>query len=539
MKLKTKLLLSFGAVACTTLAVGLISKIGMAKTLDEVHATSERINERRAFLADSIDLARGAQVAFKIQVQEWKNVLIRGNDPAQYDKYLAGFNKREAETQALLSQLEDLLSTNNVPDELVVETTAEHAALGVKYRDAVAQFDKEDPNAGKVVDKLVKGIDRAPTQKMDEVVDFVKAFEEDSSQDDEAALVALQAKIGIATTAVIAGGVLLAIVLGVWLSSSISKRIQVATESLSVATTHVSEASSQIDVSTQALANGATEQAASIEETGASLTELSSMTHRNAEHAATAKELAAETRGAAETGSKDMSAMVDAITEIKAASDNIGNIIKTVDEIAFQTNILALNAAVEAARAGEAGAGFAVVADEVRNLAQRSAQAATETTRLIQDNIEKSEHGVVMSNKVVEGLSHILEQARKVDQLVGEIASASKEQSNGLEHISTAISQMESVTQHNAATAEETASASNEVRSQMKSLVAAAESLNELVGKVRKQASKSGKSVAAKAISSPAPAKAAPATIASPQHASRTPVASAKSASDDDSFLDF
>ncbi|MBI1178269.1 hypothetical protein GC207_12610 [bacterium] len=481
MKLKTKLLLSFGAVACTTLIVGLISKFGLSKTLGEMEKTSARIAERRAFLAQSINLARTAQVSFKIQVQEWKDVLLRGNDKALFEKYLAAFVREESKTQDLLAQLQDLFATKSVETNLVAETIAEHKALGPKYREALKQFDQADPQAGQTVDKLVRGIDRPATSKMDDLVKQVTSFEEASSGDDKQRLATLQSEIGIATTSAIGGGVLLALVLGISLSNSISRRIQSASTALTSASTCVAEASAQIDASTQELAKGATEQAASIEETGASLTELSSMTRRNAEHAATAKGLTAESRSAAETGTSDMEQMVQAINEIKAASDNIGKIIKTVDEIAFQTNILALNAAVEAARAGEAGAGFAVVAEEVRNLAQRSAQAATETSGLIQDNIEKSERGVTMSGKVVGGLQHILEQARKVDELVGEIAHASAQQSKGLEHISLAVTQMETVTQHNAATAEETAAASNEVRAQMSSLLQAADTLEQLV----------------------------------------------------------
>src|SRR6185436_17915358 len=148
--------------------------------------------------------------------------------------------------------------------------------------------------------------------------------------------------------------------------------------------------------------------------------------------AATAKTLAGETRSAAESGNDDMTAMREAMDAIKTSSRDIAKIIKTIDEIAFQTNLLALNAAVEAARAGESGAGFAVVAEEVRNLAQRSAQAARETTAKIEDSIKKSERGVVLNGKVASGLREIATKARQVDDLVAEIATASTEQNQGI-----------------------------------------------------------------------------------------------------------
>ena len=151
------------------------------------------------------------------------------------------------------------------------------------------------------------------------------------------------------------------------------------------------------------------------------------MTKRNAEHAAQANTLAQEARNAAEMGATDMQAMTTAMHEIKTSSDDIAKIIKTIDEIAFQTNILALNAAVEAARAGEAGAGFAVVADEVRTLAQRSAQSAKETANNIANAVTKTAQGVHISEKVAASLQEIVTKARQVNELVAEVATASKD----------------------------------------------------------------------------------------------------------------
>jgi methyl-accepting chemotaxis protein len=177
-----------------------------------------------------------------------------------------------------------------------------------------------------------------------------------------------------------------------------------------------------------------------------------------------------------------MGEMVGAMAAIKASSDNIAKIIKTIDEIAFQTNILALNAAVEAARAGEAGAGFAVVANEVRALAQRAAQAAKETAEKIDDSIVKSSKGMEISAKVAEGLKEINSKTKQVNELVIEIATASKEQNQGLGQITTAVSQMDQVTQSNAGSAEETAAAAEELNAQATALLETVSELTKLVG---------------------------------------------------------
>ena len=244
----------------------------------------------------------------------------------------------------------------------------------------------------------------------------------------------------------------------------------------------ISVASGQISTSGQTLAQGASEQAASLEESSASLEEIASVTRRNAQHADHAKKLAAQTRSAADTGFNDMRDMSQAMDAIKSSSDNIGKIIKTIDEIAFQTNILALNAAVEAARAGEAGMGFAVVADEVRNLAQRSAQAARETADKIQDSITRSQHGVDISAKVAASLHEIVEKARTVDELLGQIAAASVEQSQGIIQVNSAVNQLDQVTQSNAGTAEENAGAAENLNAQAAALQSATGALAKLVG---------------------------------------------------------
>ena len=255
-----------------------------------------------------------------------------------------------------------------------------------------------------------------------------------------------------------------------------------ATDSLTVGSEQIVGAADQVSRSSQSLAAGASEQAASLEETSASVEELASMTKRNVESAEQAKTIAQAARQAADRSATSVNNLTVAMTELKASSLEVAKIVKTIDEIAFQTNILALNAAVEAARAGEAGMGFAVVADEVRTLAQRSAQAAKETAVKIEAALSRSDQGGRISEEVSANLSGIIEQVRTLDGLVSEIATASNEQARGIEQVNAAISQIDQVTQSNAAAAEESASASEELNAQAAELNVLVGSLMSLVG---------------------------------------------------------
>ena len=267
------------------------------------------------------------------------------------------------------------------------------------------------------------------------------------------------------------------------------------------AAAQVAEGSKQIAGSSQTLSQGATEQASTIEELSSSTEEIAAQTKQNAVHANQANDLALAARDLAVSGNGEMQNLLKSMNEINEASGNIAKIIKVIDEIAFQTNILALNAAVEAARAGQHGKGFAVVAEEVRNLAARSADAAKETTALIESTIRKADGGTKIAHETAGALTKIVDGVSKTTALVGEIANASNEQASGITQINQGILQVSGVTQATTATAEESAAASQELTSQ-------AEMLQNMVGRFKLKNGKEDlkKGMIARQNSAPLPA---------------------------------
>jgi methyl-accepting chemotaxis protein len=276
----------------------------------------------------------------------------------------------------------------------------------------------------------------------------------------------------------------LALALGVGYSiRRITGTLRRSTAQLRQGSEHVLQAAAQVARSAQTLSRGVLQEAASLEETSASMEEISSMTRQNAEHSHDAARLVAEAEAAVGTANTMLGEMVTSMANIKESSRKVSNIIKTIDEIAFQTNILALNAAVEAARAGAAGMGFAVVADEVRNLAQRSAHAAKDTAVLIEESIARSDRGAVRVEKVSASMQDITDSVTKVKTLIDSVSEASRQQAHGFEQVSQALGQMEQMTQTNASSAEASATAGEALNQQARQSLTTVAQLEQLVGR--------------------------------------------------------
>ena len=406
--------------------------------------------------------------------------IANSTEGQERNELTARLQQAEQEYQARIQFWKESLADSQMKTALVVNATRPAEAffhlVREKFQPAMAAGDL--PLAQKLATTELRELYLQHRQHIDKAVRLANEFSVAREQDTAAAVRnATGVEIILGASGLLVGVFLTSRVVG-----SLNRAVSKLSSALDQGANQVAIAAEQLSISSRSLAGGASEQAASLEETSASIEELSSMTRRNADSALQAKTAASQTRASADTGAEQMQAMVSAVAEIKTASADIAKILKAIDEIAFQTNILALNAAVEAARAGEAGAGFAVVADEVRSLAQRSAAAARETAEKIDNSVAKSSLGAQISAGVAKSFAKIQEQVRQLDALVAEIANASTEQSQGISQINTAVTQMDKVTQANAATAEESAAAAQELNAQSSILKQTVLELRQLVG---------------------------------------------------------
>ncbi|WP_088709585.1 methyl-accepting chemotaxis protein, partial [Noviherbaspirillum denitrificans] len=493
-RIGTRLAVLAGFLLSAVLLIGLSGW----QTLRQSNANAVASMERASLLEDSVNTARLAQVEFKIQVQEWKNLLLRGHDPAALEKYTKEFEKKGEETQASLNKLKTQLGRLGLDAALVDDAAGAHRELGAKYLDAAKKYDSANPESPKIVDGLVRGMDRAPTKKIDDIVAYVVeqsrklaadsvALSEQSYRNASLLLLAVSVcaiGLGGAVTYWLVHSITVPLNKAVLLAETVASgdlrsRIEVTgkdetahlLKSLNVmndnlarivaqvrdGTHQIAHASSEIARGNLDLSSRTEQQAGSLEETASSMEELTGTVKQNSENAAQANNLARTASDVAARGGSVVSQVVRTMGDINASSRKIVDIIAVIDGIAFQTNILALNAAVEAARAGEQGRGFAVVASEVRSLAQRSAAAAKEIKALIEDSVDKVGTGSKLVDQAGTTMEEVLSSVQRVSDIINEIAAASHEQDAGIRQINDAISQMDSVTQQNAALVEQAA----------------------------------------------------------------------------------
>ena len=415
-------------------------------------------------LVESIDTARNAQVQFKIQVQEWKNTLLRGAQGQEaFDKYKAAFVSQSQKTQQLLEKLSAMLPQLGMDNAQVEQTRKLHAELEAHYLSALQQYDLADPTSAQRVDKLVTGIDREPTRMIDEVVartlehavtvartvasgDLQTIFSI-SGRDETAELMHALQEMNGNLTRIVHG-------------------VRHSTESIASASVQIATGSRELSSRNEA-------QASALEETAASMEELTSVVKSNAENSRFASSIARDAFTIAGQGGQAVERVVQTMSDIHQLSSQINNIIGVIDSIAFQTNILALNAAVEAARAGTEGRGFAVVAAEVRALAQRSASAARDIRNLIDNSVNRIAEGNEQVQSAGSAMNEILRSVQQVSELVESISTASKEQSTGIDQVNVAVTHMDTATQQNATLSQQSSAAAHQMQRQAEELLEA------------------------------------------------------------------
>lgn len=462
-------------------------------------AIGTAIDEIDSQVAVLMDIEQ-AHVRFKVQVQEWKNILIRGNDDAQYDKYLKGFNDEEAAVQDYLAKAAEKIKSVDGDIATLLALKNEHAKLGQDYRSALQEFNKSDRTTGQKVDVNVRGMDRATSDGMQELAlatekqfaEFIANTKTNINARAENSINTYVVTVIVFVLVVLT--VMLLIFYDIYrllggepayaaeivrnvakgsLDTSIQfnqrfkhslladivsmrdKLVEIVTDVKSSADS-LASASEEVNATAQSLAQGASTQAASVEETSAAMEEMSGSITQNNENATV-------TDGMAQQAAADARSGGQAVAQTVEAMQKIAERISVIDDIAYQTNLLALNAAIEAGRAGEHGRGFAVVASEVRKLAERSQVAAQDIGELATNSVKQAEYAGNLLEKIVPSIT-------KTADLVQEIAAASSEQSSGVHQINSAISQVSTTMQQNAAASEELSATSEEMSAQALSL---------------------------------------------------------------------
>jgi methyl-accepting chemotaxis protein len=464
--LETRLLLGFGAVILFMLG-------GTVYSLVVVHEATDVVSRAAAIH----DLGEIATTSAELVGLEQAIVLHSiFDDKAQVEQFKGRFQSAARSFDQLLTGMSSELAAEGSAD--AVDTLRKkHAEWEATHNEVMKLL------AGQQVDVAQKKLsDPAFVASADEVEHLANGMAERASQTIRAQASAARTKSLASSVAVI----VLSLGLGAFVLLDIrnmNRKLKGLAASLDESSVEVTKLCGEVSTSSESLAQGSQEQAASLEKTSSSTEEIATMTRKNAENSQAAAVVMRAVDEGVKNGNRTIEEMMVSMNEITASSDKISKIIKVIDEIAFQTNILALNAAVEAARAGEAGLGFAVVADEVRNLAQRSAQAAKDTAMLIADSIAKSGEGSAKLRQVTEVIRAITLSSSKVKTLVDEVNVGSRDQTLGIDQISKAVAEIDRVTQRAASGAKDSASSSRELLTQADMLNQIVLDLRILVGK--------------------------------------------------------
>ncbi len=453
-------------VAALCLGVGGTSTAVLTYELTANSASHERTIQQVQECARQQELARTMQVTFKKQVQEWKDILLRGHEPADLEKYSGQFHTAAAKVRKIGQALH-----SSVTDPDARQSTEEflraHTAMSARYERALEVFKAAKGTNAHEVDKLVKGQDRAATDLIDGVVAaLVKRSHQTALSESEK----VSDKLWVINLSVL-GGFLVVVGVAAYLIRSLSVTLRGTVADLRKTAAQVAAVAAHVADSSLEIAQGSTEQASSLATIAASSEEIRAMAHKNGDSSRSAVGLVAESQQKVAETRRLLGEMMTAMNQNRAQSDRISVVIKVIDDIAFQTNILALNAAVEAARAGAAGMGFAVVADEVRSLAQRCTEAAKSTEALIQESIVKSMESKKTADLVAAAIQSTSAESTQIQGLIEAVDRGSHDQTRGVARVTSAIGQMETITQTAAARAEQSASAARELTAQSEALL--------------------------------------------------------------------
>jgi len=464
MKLQDRFLLSVFAVVLVVMTASQVVQVSRQRTLMKVHESTSMVHEEKAFTEIVENLRTASDAALQ-------DAMVQG-DMDRFRKLMAGQKSVSyvrdfsvADIKGVFKYSTDTARVKQkLPPDLIEKLLKDPATIQRRSEDSHEVYQPL-----KVTNDCIEC--HADFKNLPVGGVFVYRYRVDSLREAQHQWSEFRLAMGnqtLVTSIAVGLGLLLLIcsMLVFLVRKQIAKPLDRICGILSDKADEVGIAARNIADSSRLVAEGASAQAAATEEASASLEEMSAMTKRNAEDAGTAASLSAEARQAAETGAESMQQLNHVMREITDANNRMAGVLKVIDEISFQTNILALNAAVEAARAGEAGAGFAVVAEEVRSLALRSAEAAKSIAGMMGEATDKTKHGGTLSESARKQLDEIVLRVQKAASMVGEIAQASKEQLDGITQITTAVHEIDKVTQTNAASGEESAAMSQDLQSQ-------------------------------------------------------------------------